>query len=224
MSELFAFVSFPSAPLNEYLVKLALKKNTACANLHLISCISDLPAADSSTRLLQWSSYDEIDHSRTLEHVDTTLASSYIIRKVLIRKNYLSRAIQAYTRKNPTSCLSFAFPRSWDMDISFADELDELLTDELFDLSNAFESEPDKWWILKPAMADQGNGIRLFKTRSNLENILQELEIEDDDDEEEDADDGTLLTQLRSLVIQVSLFQSSVTCHAVATKPLGISG
>ena len=94
---------------------------------------------------------DEIDHELTYQHPDQCLSSSYTIRKALIRKHFLAHCIRAYCTKYPTSILVSACPRTYEFEISFADELDELWTDELWELATKLE-EPGSWWILKPSV------------------------------------------------------------------------
>lgn len=202
-------LSWPSAPLTESLVRKAL------------AAIKPSPSIDDKVpeefdKLIQWSTYDAIEHELTLACPETVLSSSYTIRKALIRKHYLAHCIRSYVAKHPESLLATSVPRTWDLDISFADELDEKWADELFDLGQELdESEPgERWWILKPGMADRGNGIRLFDSKEALERIFEEFEGDLDEEEEEalgegeaaeDGDDGTAVvtSQLRHFVIQV---------------------
>lgn len=111
----------------------------------------------------------------------------------LIRKSHLAHTIALYLSKNPDSPLRRAAPKTFHFTCSFADELDELLMDDLWEVEQSFaETEngaADKWWILKAALADKGNGIRLFSTRETLEGIFTEFEPESDDDDEDDDDD-----------------------------------
>ncbi|BGP52879.1 hypothetical protein JCM8202_003961 [Rhodotorula sphaerocarpa] len=140
---------------------------------------------------LQWSDYDEIDWDAVMD--ERTLVNSYAIRKALIRKSHLAHTIALYLSKNPDSPLRRAAPKTFHFTCSFADELDELLMDDLWEVEQSFaETEngaADKWWILKAALADKGNGIRLFSTRETLEGIFTEFEPESDDDDEDDDDD-----------------------------------
>lgn len=223
MDPLF-FVKWPSAPLTESLVRNAL---LALPNINSASICSIRP--QSFSKLIQWSSYDEIDHVLTHSaHHDARVqvrSSSYVIRKALIRKHFLSRCIHSYSTKNPHSVLRTAVPRTWEIEISFADELDDLWADELWDLSDildksiAPESPPetdDRWWILKPGMADRGMGIRLFNSRDGLRRVLEEFDDDDqggDGDNDDDDDDGAatprddtsiVISQLRNFVIQAS--------------------
>ena len=101
--------------------------------------------------LLQWSTYDLLAHALTLDYPTKVLSSSYTIRKALIRKHFLHRTVINYLAKSPESVLQKAVPRTWPIEISFADALDELWSDELWDLSAELEEE-NKWFILKPGM------------------------------------------------------------------------
>lgn len=114
----------------------------------------------------------------------------------LIRKNHLAHTISLYLAKNPLSILRQAAPRAYSFNLSFPDELDELLLDDLYELNHAFEEDADKeprdqrWWILKAALADRGNGIRLFSNREMLEEIFEEFQVESSDEEDEDDSEG----------------------------------
>ncbi|SNX84855.1 related to PBY1 - putative tubulin tyrosine ligase [Melanopsichium pennsylvanicum] len=157
--------------------------------------------------------------------------SSYIIRKALIRKHYLANALNTYAVKLPPGPAADRFrtctPRTWHLEIQFADELDELLMDDLYDLAELLEANQGaldddrqddvKWFILKPGMADRGNGIRMFSTLDQLQTIFEEFEPESDgEDEHEEAEAGAdrdhaayvgkdtsvMASQLRHFVIQ----------------------
>lgn len=132
------------------------------------------------------------------------LCSSYMIRKALIRKHYLAQSLHAFGVKRNIS--TDVAPRSWALDIQFADELDELLADDLYDVRDALtaneecSSEDERtWFILKPGMADQGNGIRLFSSLERLQEIFEEMEGDASDNENDDA---VYASQLRHFVIQ----------------------
>lgn len=136
MSSLTSTTRWPDAPLTESLVKKAIAAFSFTAK---------------EGSVLNWSSYDEIDHE-TLNipaHRTTVLSSSYTFRKALIRKHFLSRSIQNYLKKRESKILSQGVPKTFELELSFADELDEILTDELWELGQALQ-DPSKWWILKP--------------------------------------------------------------------------
>ncbi|CCM00930.1 uncharacterized protein FIBRA_02977 [Fibroporia radiculosa] len=206
MDRLTAFVSWPSAPLTRSLVLAALAALDP-PPFPVPALTADLKASPHS--LLQWSTYDAIDHDLThsAPSGSRVLSSSYIIRKALIRKHYLSRCIHNYLTKHPESILKRAVPKTWDIDISFADELDELWSDDLYDLAQELDQgDPNKWWILKPGMADRGMGIRLFHSKEDLATILEGFEADDSDQdvdvEDQNADTSIITSQLRHFVIQ----------------------
>jgi len=223
---LYCFVTWPSAPLTDYLVRNALLSLPAIksGSIH-----STLPQSHAYRKLIQWSTYDAIDHILTHSDHDDVLSSSYIIRKVLIRKHFLSRCIHSYLTKHPDSILRTAVPKTWDIEISFADELDDLWADELWDLSGVLDNSDDEheppvgtetgmWWILKPGMADRGMGIRLFNSKESLRRTLEEFDDESEstsvagsgkseegnDGQAAAADASIAISQLRHFVIQAS--------------------
>ncbi|KAG9314503.1 tubulin-tyrosine ligase family-domain-containing protein [Chiua virens] len=190
------FVAWPNAPLTTSLV------HTAIAHLGLTaSIVSALPLQPQST-LVQWASYDCIDHVLTASEPNRVLSSSYTIRKALIRKHFLARCIQSYIVKRPESLLTKAAPPTWDLDITYADELDEMWSDELWTLGTILDSNTNKWFILKPGMADRGMGIRLFNTRDNLYSIFQEFDRDPEEDEADETTTSVMTSQLRHFVIQ----------------------
>ncbi|KAF9535870.1 tubulin-tyrosine ligase family-domain-containing protein [Crepidotus variabilis] len=193
-----AHVSWPSAPLTDSLVRKALKNSGLAVHF---SANDDLETAD---KLLQWSTYDDLDHELTALKRSSVLASSYTFRKALIRKHFLSRIIQGYITKQPESLLKNAFPKTYEIEVSYADELDEMWTDELWEVGKALEKK-DKWWILKPSMADRGMGIRLFHTKQEIQEIFESFEEDSDDEvqeEEEELSTTIVASQLRHFVIQ----------------------
>jgi tubulin--tyrosine ligase len=210
-SEPVAFVSWPSAPLTESLVRNALLSLAVVDSASIRSSL----VRSSNSKLIQWSSYDELDHGLIHSVHPNVLSSSYVIRKALIRKHFLSRCIHAYLTKHLDSVLKIAVPKTWEIDISFADELDELWADELWDLSDILdrptespESDGDRWWILKPGMADRGMGIRIFNSKETLRQILEDFDDSCSDGDGDMAVDeivtSVAISQLRHFVIQAS--------------------
>ncbi|KAJ4486325.1 tubulin-tyrosine ligase [Lentinula aciculospora] len=191
--------AWPSAPLTESLVRKALE--SLDTPVEILKSTADVSP---NFMLVQWSSYDEIEHEFSIH--ESNLQSSYIIRKSLIRKHFLSRSIFSYCTKHPESVLKSAWPRTYEIELSFADELDELFADELWELGEELNTT-QKWWILKPGMADRGNGIRIFNNRETLEQILVEFEEDEEDEESENPEDhepstAVIISQLRHFVIQ----------------------
>ncbi|KAK0465415.1 tubulin-tyrosine ligase [Desarmillaria tabescens] len=196
MDTFTAFVSWPSAPLTASLVQKSL------SSLNPSPVIVDHLPNSTKNGLLQWATYDEIDHELTYSHDHNAdfLSSAYTFRKALTRKHFLSRTIHSYITKNPDSILGRAVPKTFELEISFVDELDEILADDLWDLGNILDNDPCRWWILKPGMADRGNGIRLFNSKSSLLQIFESFEDEQSSDEEDDT--AVVTSQLRHFVIQ----------------------
>ena len=97
-------------------------------------------------------------------------------------------------------------------ELDYAEFLDEALA-ECWELRESFEKVDREWWILKPGMSDQGQGVRLFNSEDELRSIFKEWE-EDESDRDEDADGssvgdgqhamsaGTMVSQLRHFIAQ----------------------
>lgn len=225
MEAFTALVTWPSAPLTSRIVRRAL--SSLDPPPFLVETLPD-QLVFAQGNLLQWSTYDAIDHDLT--HISPTgskvLSSSYTIRKALIRKHYLSRCIQNYLTKHGDSPLRHAVPQTWDMELSFADELDEMWSDGLYDLGQELDADDvKKWWILKPGMADRGMGIRLFHTKDELTQVFEGFEPDSDEDEEQVDQQGTTkpdtivaASQLRHFVIQVG--HDSQSRASSLSKPL----
>nr|XP_019043683.1 cytoplasmic protein [Kwoniella bestiolae CBS 10118]OCF22613.1 cytoplasmic protein [Kwoniella bestiolae CBS 10118] len=215
-----AFVSFPS-PYTQSLLVQALVSVLPSIKISLVSYPEESPAA------LQWADYDLLSFDPPHSNPTAYLISSYIYRKALIRKHQLHSTIQAYLAKcqhrGIQSILSpdqgGGTPRGWNVEIQFLDELDELLVDDLWDLSEGMRGNEDlpeeerSWYILKPGFADRAQGIRMFSTEDELRKAAElgfngdeedDRHINLDGDEEEDEDDGTgvMTSQLRHFVIQ----------------------
>ena len=201
-----AFVDWPSAPLTKSLVERALRSLPHHHQINIESLLpEDLESNRPTGKLIQWATYDSIDHELTIQARETVLSSSYTFRKALIRKHFLSRTIRSYVTKHPSSLLSHAVPRTWEIELTFADELDEMWMDELFDLAELLDASDDsepRWYILKPGMADRGMGIRLFDSKEGLQVIFEEFE-ENEDTEDEEDDTAVVTSQLRHFVVQV---------------------
>ncbi|KAL1408615.1 putative tubulin--tyrosine ligase pby1 [Vanrija albida] len=194
---LTAFVNFPS-PYTQTLLLRALAATLPAVN------ITVLPPDEKNPPRLQWADYDLMTFDKP--HADPSYQiSSYIYRKALIRKHQLHATVQEYLAKadhrGEKSVLAApenggvgGMPKGWTIDIQFADELDELLLDDLYELAQAMQlnegdGDEKRWFILKPGFADRAQGIRLFSTEDELRDIFEEFEPESED-EFEDAEDG----------------------------------
>ncbi|KAI5451833.1 putative tubulin--tyrosine ligase pby1, variant 2 [Naganishia albida] len=193
--KLSVFVNFPS-PYTHSLILAALT-----SVLPALSLTFEPPTEDDVPDL-QWADYDLLCLDTIQANPDTQLISSYVYRKTLIRKHMLHTAIQEYLAKqrhrgNEENVLEKGIPRGWALDIQFADELDELMMDDLYDLREDLQENENiedlserKWFVLKPGMSDKGQGIRMFSTEAELTAIFESFEPESDDEEEDDEDEA----------------------------------
>lgn len=150
--------------------------------------------------------FDRSQLSTTKDKIKLTMKNSYHhISQALIRKNYLARTLHFVGKE--------FVPETWTFELRFVDELDELWLDELYELGQALEhssrlqSDYHDWFILKPALAERGQGIRLFNTKQALVDIFDEFES--DDEEEEENQDQPVTTKvsasrMRMWIVQVS--------------------
>ena len=184
--------------------------------LVLIKDPSDLPGTNS--RYLQWRQYESLDFDKLLSNPTTSLANSYIIRKALIRKHYLSHTISHWIAKHHDTALRQHVKPSVDFEVDYAEFLDDALV-EAWDLKASWErnearavAEEREWWILKPGMSERGQGIRLFSSEEELLEIFEgwdpegSVDGEDDGvkdgDESDDKGDGIMTSQLRHFIAQ----------------------
>lgn len=183
----------------------------------LISSLSSLPEA--SLPLLQVTSYETLSFDHLMSFPTSSLANSYIIRKALIRKHFLSNTAHNWIAKKPKSIIATNLKPSCDFELDYAEFLDDALI-EAWELKASFERNKGKeaddreFWILKPGMSDRGNGIRLFSTEEELQLIFEEWEADlPDSDDDEDAeqeqsgednakDDALMTSHLRHFIAQ----------------------
>lgn len=188
---LSAFVSFPS-PYTQTLLLRALAGTLPSVSLSL------LPPDEEHPPRLQWADYDLMTFD--VPHRDPSyLISSYVYRKALIRKHQLHMTITEYLAKADhrgiASVLRHSVPQGWTVDVQFADELDELLMDDLYELAEQMQAnegrdaEEKRWYILKPGFTDRAQGIRLFSSEEEMRDIFTEFEPPSDDEDDYDDDD-----------------------------------
>ncbi|RYP60422.1 hypothetical protein DL769_008125 [Monosporascus sp. CRB-8-3] len=156
-----------------------------------------LPGDDS--RVLQITPYEAIDWEFVSSHPDTCLVNSYMLRKALIRKHYLSSTVEHWVSKRPGSVLKDHVKRTEAFELDYAEFLDDALI-EAFDLRASLErnesleeegrADEKEWWILKPSMSNRGQGIRLFSTMEQLQAIFDGWEEERPDSDDDDSDAG----------------------------------
>ncbi|KAJ9165594.1 Tubulin-tyrosine ligase family protein-like protein [Coniochaeta hoffmannii] len=155
--------------------------------------LADLSLPDNSN-ILQIAQYEKIDFEYAASHPQTTLVNSYMIRKALIRKHFLSSVVDNWASKHPSSILATNVKRAEAFEVDYAEFLDDALV-EAFDLRASTERNTSlppgerEWWILKPGMSDRGQGIRLFSTMEDLQAIFDRWEEDMPDSEDEDEDE-----------------------------------
>lgn len=163
---------------------------------------------DSSRPCVYFQDYEALDFENLMQHNDTRLFCAYAIRKALIRKHYLSNTIDAWLAKHPESILREHFKSSIHFELDYAEFLDDALVDawDLHESMNRNEEgeiqDSREWWILKPGMSDGGNGIRLFSSIEQLQNIFEAWDPPSDDeqDDQDDDQDSKIATQQESLM------------------------
>jgi regulator of RNase E activity RraB len=168
-----------------------------------------------AAKILQIMPYESIDFDYAASHDGTCLVNSYMIRKALIRKHFLSATVDNWVAKHPESVLKSHVKRSEAFEVDYAEFLDDALV-EAWDLRESMEknassatsggcdaesvaeqssgttaaaNQETQWWILKPSMSDRGQGIRLFSTMEQLQEIFDGWEPESEDEEEEKDED-----------------------------------
>lgn len=179
---------------------------------NLITDPTNLPTT--TAPLLQITPYETLSFPHLLSHPTTSLANSYIIRKALIRKHYLHNTIQTWLSKHPDDRnLKEHVPLTVAFEVDYAEFLDEALA-ECWELHESFARQEREWWVLKPGMSDQGQGVRLFTSEEELRGIFEEWEEGGSDEEEVGIDTppsingqdvigaGTVTSQLRHFVAQ----------------------
>lgn len=178
--------------------------------------LSALISNPSTDKILQISPYESIDFDFASSHPKTCLVNSYIIRKAIIRKHFLSATVDHWVAKHPDSVLRSHVKRSEHFEVDYAEFLDDALV-EAWDLNASMERNAEasdgaelEWWILKPSMSDRGQGIKLFSTMDELQGIFDAWDegvVTDDEDEgdgggDAEGDGGIMASHLRHFVAQ----------------------
>ncbi|QWU89196.1 hypothetical protein CA3LBN_003519 [Candidozyma haemuli] len=156
--------------------------------------------ADAQLKVFHYGEYEELDIDLLQSHPKQYFVSSFIYRKALIRKHYLANTVLHYCAKFPTSILKRALPEAYSIEVDYAEFLDDAL-DEAFELRQELETSK-KTWILKPSMADKGQGIRLFRNTEELQAIFESFEEDVHESDDEGEQEGIMVSQLRHFVVQ----------------------
>jgi tubulin--tyrosine ligase len=180
----------------------------------LYEIVTALPAFDGDDRkFLQIRQYESLAFDLALQRPNDILINAYIIRKALVRKHFLAATISSWITKRPGSMLKNHVKQALEFELDYAEFLDEALA-ESYELRDSLakneplEADHRQWWILKPSMSDQGQGLRLFSTEEELAAIFEEWEEgldSDDDSKAVDVDDpsnNVIASQLRHFVAQ----------------------
>ncbi|CCE85357.1 Piso0_004947 [Millerozyma farinosa CBS 7064] len=169
------------------------------------SILKEIPS-NPLLRVFHYCEYEDIDLDLVTGYGSQYFIPSFIYRKGLIRKHFLANLIHQYVAKNPSSILKQALPETFQLELDYAEFLDDSL-DESYELRQALE-QGDKTWILKPSMSDKGQGIRLFKNIDQLQAIFDSFEEQQENDASsntqlDDSDNrGVIISQLRHFIIQ----------------------
>ncbi len=189
-------IDYPD-PYVQPLIINAIKSQLRSGSFEFITSIQQLPSLDSP--LLQFTAYESLEFEHAIGHPRSSLVSAYVIRKALIRKHYLSNSVATWLVKHPHSVLRRHFKASVNFELDYAEFLDEALVDA-WDLNESMarnearkdDIEKKEWWILKPGMSDGGNGIRMFSSMQQLQEIFKEWEEDEkysgDEEEKEEEE------------------------------------
>ncbi|KAI0461494.1 hypothetical protein LJB42_000791 [Komagataella kurtzmanii] len=162
-------------------------------------------------KLVHYGDYEGLNFDKIVSEPSYKVCS-YIYRKALIRKHYLANTVKVYKTKHPESILATHVPLSYQLELDYAEFLDDAL-DEYLDLREELEENESsgchKTYILKPSMSDKAQGIRIFRTIDELQAIFDSFEDEASDAEEEAeetndtaSDNRIIISQLRHFIVQ----------------------
>ena len=91
-----------------------------------------------------------------------------------IQKHYLHNTVTSWWSKHPDdTSLKGHVPLTVGFEVDYAEFLDEALV-ECWELKESWAKDEKEWWLLKPGMSDQGQGLRLFSSEEQLTAIFEE--------------------------------------------------
>ena len=193
------------------LIHSAFSATFSSDSYEFLASLEQLPSYASNS--LQITPYESLDFVHLLKHPKTALANSFIIRKALIRKHFLHNTIASWWSKHPNDTdLKGHVPLTVGFEIDYAEFLDEALV-ECWELKESWNKGEVEWWVLKPGMSDQGQGVRLFSSEEELKSIFMEWDKSDSEDSEDVEippaingqnmiGAGTMTSQLRHFIAQ----------------------
>lgn len=117
-----------------------LKPPPASSDDDNLSLASLLPSSldPANTQVVQISPYESIDFDFAAQHPTACLINSYMIRKALIRKHFLSATVDGWVAKHPQSVLGTHVKRSEPFEVDYAEFLEDALV-EAWDLRASLE-------------------------------------------------------------------------------------
>ena len=129
-----------------------------------------------------------------------------------IQKHYLHNTVTSWWSKHPEDTgLKGHVPLTVGFEVDYAEFLDEALL-ECWELKESWAKDEKEWWLLKPGMSDQGQGLRLFNSEEQLTAIFEEWDesaSEDDNartppaiNDQDVIDAGIMTSQLRHFIAQ----------------------
>lgn len=204
---LYTLIDYGDSYVQPLLLQAVQRLHTSFS-LKPIRSISDLPSPASPC--LIWAQYESLPFESAASH-SQLLLNSYVFRKALIRKHYLSTLVRNWLVKHPDSVLGQHVQPGVDFEVDYAEFLDDALV-ECYELVDAMESNAElepaerRWWIVKAGMGERGSGIKLFSTMEELTEIFEAWDPDSDDeadlDGQEDDGDGIVTSQMRHFVAQ----------------------
>ena len=207
----FLYAVIDADPYVLPLIHSAFSANFSSRSYRFLASLEQLPPHAQTS--LQITPYESLDFDHLLKHPTTALANSYIIRKALIRKHFLHNTIATWRSKHPDDTdLKGHVPLTVGFEIDYAEFLDEALV-ECWELKESWNKDEVEWWILKPGMSDQGQGVRLFSSEEELKSIFMEWDESNSEDSEDSETPpaingqdvigaGTMTSQLRHFIAQ----------------------
>ncbi|KAJ8607785.1 hypothetical protein MRB53_040081 [Persea americana] len=207
--KVFALVDYQ----DEYVQPLLVSALQDLLPPEILVLIKEYPTQlEDNFNLLIWRQYEDIDFERLMSNSSSYCANSYVIRKALIRKHYLSNTISHWLSKHPDSTVQKHIKPSVEFELDYSEFLDDALL-EAYELHESWaknESCSDdvkEWWILKPGMSERGQGIRLFSTETELTAIFEQWDPDSSDEEDEqeqnhDTTNNITTSHLRHFIAQ----------------------
>lgn len=160
------------------------------SNATFVNQLADIPIG--AEKVFQFCDGWKLDkHFQVHNTAVKKLISAYPNSDALARKDCLARVVDYWVAKRPQSALATHVPQTVKLSLDYSEYVEDALTaaDDLslyysLEENSGKDASQREWWILKPAMLDCADGIRIFSTIDELASNLELAEaIEDDDDD-----------------------------------------